>query len=953
MVLAYLIKPLEIGRLTAYVFRADIAVGSRLGREKYPHQPMSLLKTPPDFVRLTPLDRKILMAMVMNSGHMADSCVFSGTAAFAVVENMIETHRCYLWPGGSLPLARKGVRSASPVWLASGADGLFKPSFDVAEGETVLPTAPPLVIGREGAICQSLKTGFPDELALRWQRSAPLDHAKAIAFVERLASDFPAVRIPAPPGIEETVVGNAIPIPVLTMSREAGGKAGEASLLLRLTFRYGGREIEHTAVGDEIRYMDGNRMMVMTRAAAEESAAVARLTAFGLTPFKSRSMDMFGRQTEQGALTLTAGGAPTWSDVVSALIPDLQAAGWEIRHADGCRLVAVTDEDWYSDFSEASRGWLAFESGIRVGDKRVNLLPFIHRFLRDHRDWTEAQITAAFNVPEIPVVAEDCIVLVPGSRLLAMVRQLFELYSDDALDRESRLRVDEWRAVEISRQAPGVTWEPPPALAELVRSLDQDLTIVPQPAPPGMAAVLRTYQEYGVGWLRFLDDHRLGGILADDMGLGKTIQVIALLQVARNEGRLDLPALVVAPVSVLPNWGNELKRFAPGLKVALLHGGERHRHWEDLSGNDVVLTSYALLRLDIRMFASHPFSFVILDEAQAIKNPKAQVARAACLVNGRTRLCLTGTPVENHLGDLWSLMHFALPGVLGQQERFEQCFRRPIERDQHPVMLSQLQRRVTPLILRRTKNAVAADLPAKTEIIQTIPLSDVQHDLYQAVRLAMTERIRQEMETKGLERSRIIVLAALLKLRQTCCDPRLSDKRRKYNIPEDSGKLAWLADVLPEMVEEGRRILLFSQFTSMLDLIRLQLQEMSIPFVEIRGSTKDRGTPVRQFQEGQVPVFLLSLKAGGTGLNLTAADTVIHYDPWWNPAVEAQATDRAHRIGQDKPVFVYKLVTEKTVEERILELQKSKRSLSDLISTTGGDSLAFTKEILDALLAPV
>jgi len=367
----------------------------------------------------------------------------------------------------------------------------------------------------------------------------------------------------------------------------------------------------------------------------------------------------------------------------------------------------------------------------------------------------------------------------------------------------------------------------------------------------------------------------------------------------------------------------------------------------------LVLTSYALLRTDVRLLATQLFSFVILDEAQAIKNPKSQVARAACLVNGRTRLCLTGTPIENHLGDLWSLMHFALPGVLGRQDQFDKHFRWPIERERHPVMLGLLQRRMNPLVLRRTKNEVASELPAKTEILQTIPLSDIQHDLYQAVRLAMTERIREEMQIKGFERSRIVVLDALLKLRQICCDPRLRDRRRTYNLPADSGKLAWLADALPEMVEEGRRILLFSQFTSMLDLIRLQLQEARIPYVEIRGSTKDRQTPVQQFQEGRVPVFLLSLKAGGTGLNLTAADTVIHYDPWWNPAVEAQATDRAHRIGQDKPVFVYKLVTENTVEERILNLQRTKRSLSELINTSAGDSLAFTKADLDALLAPV
>src|SRR5207248_6011643 len=304
-----------------------------------------------------------------------------------------------------------------------------------------------------------------------------------------------------------------------------------------------------------------------------------------------------------------------------------------------------------------------------------------------------------------------------------------------------------------------------------------------------------------------------------------------------------------------------------------------------------------------------------------------KTTQLVCRLDARHRLCLTGTPMENHLGELWSQFAFLMPGLLGDTKRFARVFRTPIEKKQDGERRTVLSGRLKPFMLRRTKSLVAADLPPKTEILRPLELAGPQRDLYETVRVAMHENVRREVAEKGLARSHIVVLDALLKLRQVCCDPRLVKLTAARQV-NASAKLEHLMEMLPPLIEEGRQILLFSQFTSMLDLIKPALAEARIDFVELRGNTKDRAGPVAQFQKGKVPLFLISLKAGGTGLNLTAADTVIHYDPWWNPAVENQATDRAHRIGQKKPVFVYKLIAAGTIEERIIELQDKKGQLA-------------------------
>jgi SNF2 family DNA or RNA helicase len=452
--------------------------------------------------------------------------------------------------------------------------------------------------------------------------------------------------------------------------------------------------------------------------------------------------------------------------------------------------------------------------------------------------------------------------------------------------------------------------------------------VIPEiPIPAEFQGTLRHYQQEGVSWLQHLMASKLGAFLADDMGLGKTAQTIAHITVEHAAGRMKNPALIVVPTSLITNWTSELEKFAPGLKVAVLHGLDRHKKREQLRKFNVIVTTYAVLTRDILDMKEHDWHIVVLDEAQAIKTPDAKATKAVAQLDARQRICLSGTPIENNLEELWSQFAFLMPGLLGERRIFTKRFRTPIEKNNDPLRRIQLVRRIKPFIMRRTKSEVATELPPKHTILRRITLAQEQRELYEAIRITLYEKVREQVAERSLAQSRIIVLDALLKLRQACCDPRLVKLPSAKRI-ETSSKLDDLLEMMGEMIPEGRRILLFSQFTSMLDLMKPRLREANIPFVELRGDTTDRAEPVRAFEAGEVPLFLISLKAGGRGLNLVSADTVIHYDPWWNPAVEDQASDRAHRIGQTKSVFVYKMIAADTVEERILELQARKAELA-------------------------
>ena len=513
-----------------------------------------------------------------------------------------------------------------------------------------------------------------------------------------------------------------------------------------------------------------------------------------------------------------------------------------------------------------------------------------------------------------------------------------------------RLRLPKSRLSDIGQASDGWTLRGDRDLTDLAKQLKTFDAIEPMDGPTALNATLRSYQKAGLAWLQFLRAYGFGGILADDMGLGKTIQTLAHLLIEKEKKRAKKPTLVVAPTSLMFNWRREAERFAPNLKVTLWHGTQRKKLRRQLSQSDLVLTSYPLIARDVKILGSINWHMLILDEAQAIKNPRAAVSTAVRQLKANHRLCLTGTPLENHLGELWSLFDFLMPGLLGNREQFRRWFRQPIEKSRDRERQNQLAQRIRPFFLRRTKKEVMPELPDKTQIVRSVPLNSAQRRLYEAQRIQLHDKVRYALQHHGLERGRIVMLDALLKLRQICCDPRLLKDETIKPVP--SAKLELLMELLPELIGEGRRVLLFSQFVSMLDLIEEEVKLLGIDYVRLTGQTKDREEVVERFQRSEAPLFLISLKAGGVGLNLTAADVVIHYDPWWNPAVEDQATDRAHRIGQDHKVFVYRLLTEDTVEQKVTAMQDSKRELIEGLMS-GGGAIDLKAEDLDFLFQPI
>lgn len=498
-----------------------------------------------------------------------------------------------------------------------------------------------------------------------------------------------------------------------------------------------------------------------------------------------------------------------------------------------------------------------------------------------------------------------------------------------------------------------------PTLSALSKKWKNFTTITPKKAPKQFTGKLRPYQEEGLSWLHFLKEFGFGGILADEMGLGKTVQTLAILSseyAPRKKSEVPtLPSLIVCPTSVLMNWVYEARRFAPHLKVLLLHGPQRKEWFQRLSEFDLVVTSYALARLDKLDIERQKFHFLILDEAQNIKNPSAATTSAVKGLRAKHRLALSGTPTENRPLELWSIMDFVMPGYLGSLDFFRTYIEKPIlEHGTSSSVVKLLNRKTKPFILRRTKAEVERELPPKIESVVHVEMTEQQRDLYNQIVAEVKPSLFAQIEKKGVRGATVSILAALLRLRQVCNHPNSIPALR--DVPGyDSGKFSLCKEIVEEAVQSGRKILLFCQFLEMLHLIRSWLEEAGIRHLYLDGSTKNRQDLVDSFNaDPDIKLFLISLKAGGTGVNLTGADTVIIYDPWWNPAVEHQAVDRAHRIGQKKAVTVYRLVTEGSVEQKIMDLKSRKTKIVNaLVNERGLSTISLSKADLEQLLEPV
>ncbi len=681
-------------------------------------------------------------------------------------------------------------------------------------------------------------------------------------------------------------------------------------------FNYQGREIPWNQAAPAV--VDEAAESVLIRDAAAELQLLQELASLG---FKEKS-DYYGRNI-QDDLDLPLTKLAKVVDQLSANSWTVEAEGKLIRRAGAFKLSVTSGLDWFGldgevDFGGVTAHLPELLAAIRKGEKYIKLGDGTQGILPE--EWL-----AKFGNLAALGAAEDGQVRFKPSQAL-LLDALLASQPDVALDKQ----FSAWR-----------------------KKLQSFHGVKPKNEPRGFVGKLRDYQRDGLGWLHFLREFSFGGCLADDMGLGKTIQVLSLLQSLKarrgKEPEPHLPSLVVVPRSLVFNWQQEAARFSPQLKVLDFAHKERGQQWNQLGDFDLIITTYGTLIRDIIKLKDVPFEYAILDEAQAIKNSNSQSAKACRLLTAKHRLAMSGTPIENHLGELWSLFEFLNPGMLGQSEAFRRFSTAGAE-GEDKSNLQTLSKAIAPFVLRRTKAQVLKELPEKTEQTIYCDLSPKERKAYNQLREYYQLSLASRIESDGLAKSKIHVLEALLRLRQAACHNGLLDENKKK---ETSAKLEVLLEQLEEIVAEGHKVLVFSQFTKLLDIVRNRLDAQNTVYEYLDGKTRDRQARVDRFQsDAKCPVFLVSLKAGGRGLNLTAADYVFILDPWWNPAVEAQAVDRAHRIGQTRPVFAYRLIARDTVEEKILELQNSKRDLAEAIISADGSLLQnLTAEDLRALLS--
>ncbi len=922
--------------------------------------------------RLTPEQFEHVARLRMGqSGYAASGQAYSltGQRDESLLEILLASHPCFVDKPSAGRVSAGAPRNLQWAWQ-TGEDGnqTLVARLDVASAKTRLLRIDGVwyfdpeqrTLGRVDGDARLV------EAALR----APTLLPEQAPLVDDRLQSLEAVRaLPRPARPDAAEVHRVEPSPVLTlrafpvMTAASGTPVRYQAGVMRLGFDYGGPTLPFSAnAKTRERRMHDGRLLEIVRDRAAEIAAVERLEALGfidadlLPPVPGVNREAF---SDGDFVPEARRGQLAAAEQVFALAPRLREQGFRLETEAGFPFELLDEpERWYAEVDDSGNAWFDLSLGIDIAGERVDLLPILRRLLAD---------------PAFPLLPrrgedEDAVWLVPLDarrrvplplgRLRALIAPLLEWLQeapdrDDDIDGALRLRRAHAGVVDELAGRSGLPWRG----GERLRAELERLRGVREPAtePPGLMATLRSYQRDGLAWLGFLSDAGLGGVLADDMGLGKTVQVLAHLLAEKQRGRLDRPALVVAPTSLVANWRNEARRFTPDLSLLVLHGPERGGLHEAIPRHDLVVTTYPLLARDRDELVAHEYALLVLDEAQAIKNPKSQAAKIVREIPARRRLAMTGTPLENHLGELWAQFDAVEPGLLGNDKHFTRFYRTPIEKHADVERRERLGRRIAPLLLRRRKEDVLDDLPEKTVVTHAIELDGAQRELYESLRLAQHERVLAEVHKRGLAQSGIVVLDALLKLRQACCDPRLVKLDNARRV-DGSAKLELLLELADSLVAEGRRILVFSQFAEMLALIGEALDARGQRWQTLTGQTPgtQRAELVEHFQAGHVPIFLISLKAGGVGLNLTAADTVIHYDPWWNPAVEAQATDRAHRIGQDKRVFVYKLICAGTVEEKIQALQQRKADLAAAVLEGGStQSLRFDEADLAELFAPL
>ncbi|MBT1064508.1 DEAD/DEAH box helicase [Bowmanella sp. Y26] len=895
------------------------------------------------------LSESLLAEVDANERHLLADLMASRNE-YGLVPNLddlaaiLATGRCYWQEMGNSPVTLAPPQSGKLSWHQQG--GAFHLTLNVPglSAKDLIASHPLCYLDNSTKTIVPLDFQLTPEQVMALLDAPPLSEAQlawAWPMMQEWLGNSPAL---TPPPVELPSKTTA-PVPVLELSCT---DRKPASCMATLWFDYQGQRIS-PYLADAILQDSHGQPLPRNKPVEQQAIDILRSAGFSLAPasFNYWSVPDFQLCAE----------SDSWFGILHQLLPSLRKSGWQVHcPADFPYSLSHADSQIETRIEEEDANFFSLSMMIQVGDKPLPLLPILRTALQQlsaehlHNEFQDAGLYLY-----IPLSDTQALPL-PMEQVRPILTQFVELFMPGSLRADGSIRLSKFQSHQTLAMLNqhSLLGQGRSRLRDIAASLSRFDEIQRVDPPPQLAATLRPYQLQGLSWMQFLREYGLAGILADDMGLGKTLQTIANLCVEKQAGRLTNPALILAPTSVIFNWQNELKRFAPHLQVSLLHGPQRQQQLEKLGSADVVVTSYPLLARDIQHLQAQHWHYLVMDEAQLLKNPATRLYQAVQALDANYKLCLTGTPMENHIGELWALFNLLLPGLLGSQIQFSKLFRQPIEKHNDPERRQLLAERIRPFLLRRSKDKIASELPAKTEIISKVRIEGKQAELYESVRLTVDDSLREVIASKGLGRSQLEILDAMLKLRQVCCHPQLMSLPTAQKVKQ-SAKLELLLEMLPELVSEGRRILLFSQFTSMLDIIEQQVQGLGIDYVKLTGATRHRQQVIEQFKQGNAPLFLISLKAGGTGLNLTEADTVIHFDPWWNPAAENQATDRAHRIGQDKPVFVYKLIVEGSIEERIQQLQQQKHRLAQAILSDEMDNLSegFNAENLQLLLQPL
>ena len=858
--------------------------------------------------------------------------VLSGTLGYVLLKEIFNTNRCYF------------DYNTEPLRFIDGIESV-KYEFKLYKGEyslksnlskkwlRVIETKPALLLNTIENTVQELDLDIATYKQLLVAPKIPKDDiAKVYA---KVGTTLPTLEIATPKAVKvKKITTKPKPKIHLKYTKTRDKKSFNS---FSVDFSYDEYKVKFSPRKEQQYFYDNDEKIEITRDLDYELSIKKRVQEFGFL-VEIQHDDLYVMLKEENRQTQLK----LWKEFLTTGLDELILEGW----------IVETDEEFSLKFepsseivveSEDKNNWFSLSFNLEFNGVSQPIAPLVSSIIHEFDDFTK--------MPEyVNIEVEDNhFVEVQTKQIQPIINTIIELL--DKKEKDDSLKLSPYDAHLLGFMDDDIIWRGSKDILELSQKLKDFKTIKKVKPPKCLNASLRDYQQEGLNWLNFLYEFKFAGILADDMGLGKTIQTLAHLSRLKENKKLTNPSLIVMPTSLIANWKNEAKKFTPNLRVLSLHGSDRAQRFETLDDYDVLLTTYPLIVRDQKKFNEYSFMYIILDEAQKIKNHKTKMAIALKTFKSEYRLALSGTPIENHLGELWSIFSFLMPGFLDTMSFFKNYYQTPIEKEHNFERQKLLNRRVKPFMIRRTKEKVAHELPEKSEIIKYTQFENGQSKLYESIRVTMEKKVQEAVSAKGIGSSHITILDALLKLRQVCCDPSLLKIKEAQKLKE-SAKLGLFLDLIDELISEGRKILVFSQFTSMLAIIEAAIIKKQISYTKLTGATRKREEAIERFTKGEVDIFLISLKAGGVGLNLTAADTVIHYDPWWNPAVENQATDRAYRIGQKKAVFVYKLIVENSIEEKILEMQKKKQALQDGIydSDKQQDDLKFSgNELLELL----